>query len=214
MSTEEKKKAFIAALGEAGGSVTDACKAIGISRNAYYKWRKRDSVFAGQCDDIIRLFSEAEAHASESSRRKREQGQEQRADDTALPSPEDIFERYKGRPAKNIRADLEKRLRAAMESAGTYKPEYGQTIRAAATQGTLMAMSFAEIDRLAFTQVEFTSSGAAKVGCNPAYAEVSRLTEKYLKSLRALGLHHDPKTERNEDSLGTFLDSINRDTDD
>lgn len=210
MSTEERKKAFMAALGEHAGSVAESCRAIGISRNAYYKWRKKDPEFAGQCDDIISLFSEAESHAAAMRRQVRHEV----ADSWGVPVPEEIFARYTGQPAKRIRADLEKRIRSAMEAAGTYQAAYDETIRAAATHGALLSMAYAEIDRLSFTQTEYTSGGSPKVAINPGYAQVSRLAAEYQRSLRALGLQPDPNENRDRDTLGSFLNAINSDTDD
>lgn len=212
MSTEEKKKAFIAALGEHAGSVAESCRAIGISRNAYYKWRKKDPGFAGQCDEIINLFKTGEEFAT--SVRQRAGKTVSESPTTYAPNPEEIFARYTGQPADRIRADLEKRIKGAMEAAGTYRPEYMQAIRAAATQGALLSMAYAEIDRLSFLQTEYTSGGSAKLAINPAYAQVSRLAAEYQRALRALGLLPDPKENRDRDTLGSFLDSINRDSDD
>ncbi|OJU90986.1 MAG: terminase [Burkholderiales bacterium 66-5] len=46
MLTPEKLAAFCAALSEAGGSVTRACRAVGISRQTAYEWRSNSPEFA------------------------------------------------------------------------------------------------------------------------------------------------------------------------
>lgn len=48
--TPEKQIAFCAALAAAGGSVTRACEAVGVSRTTAYRWREEDAEFAAEWD--------------------------------------------------------------------------------------------------------------------------------------------------------------------
>lgn len=48
--TAERLKAFCAALSEAGGNVTRACKAVDISRQIAYEWREENPAFAQAWD--------------------------------------------------------------------------------------------------------------------------------------------------------------------
>ena len=50
--TPKKKALFCQALAE-GGSVSKAASAVGVSRNAMYKLRKRDEEFAQEWDDAV-----------------------------------------------------------------------------------------------------------------------------------------------------------------
>ena len=47
----DKKKKIIAALIEAHGIVTDACKMVGISRETFYKWKREDEQFSKQTEE-------------------------------------------------------------------------------------------------------------------------------------------------------------------
>lgn len=47
----DKKKKIIAALTEAHGIVSDACKMVNISRETFYKWKREDEKFSKQADE-------------------------------------------------------------------------------------------------------------------------------------------------------------------
>jgi len=49
--SDDKKKKFPEALKRCHGIVTNACAALNMSRNAYYKWRNDDPEFAAECDE-------------------------------------------------------------------------------------------------------------------------------------------------------------------
>lgn len=50
--TKLKKEAMIEALTKSLGNITMACKSVGISRETFYKWLKKDSEFAERVKDI------------------------------------------------------------------------------------------------------------------------------------------------------------------
>lgn len=51
-STEQKKKAVIAALESSLGVVTSACAKAGVGRTQFYNWLKDDPEFKQKVDDI------------------------------------------------------------------------------------------------------------------------------------------------------------------
>lgn len=51
-TTEQKKKAVIAALESSLGVVTSACKKAGVGRTQFYNWMKEDAEFAREVEDI------------------------------------------------------------------------------------------------------------------------------------------------------------------
>lgn len=202
MSTEERKKAFLDALGRMSGNVSSACRSTGVSRAGYYKWRKNDPGFARQCDDIINFFEAMSQGAG---------GSPDQQEHPGGFDPESVFTRYSGRPAKAIRTEAEKQLTAAMREAGSYSAAYLPLIKAAATQCALMVMAFAEADTYAFQQIETTSTGAAKLAVNPAYEKISKLAESYVRSLARLGLQYDRKAGTGEDSMSDFFKQLEED---
>ena len=56
-ATEERrakeKAQFLEALKLKFGNATEACKAVGLSRQTPYNWRREDAAFAAEWDDII-----------------------------------------------------------------------------------------------------------------------------------------------------------------
>lgn len=52
MDTEKLKEYFVGAFQASGGNVSDACKAVKISRVTYYRWRKDDEKFKESCDEV------------------------------------------------------------------------------------------------------------------------------------------------------------------
>lgn len=210
MSTEDRKKLFLDALGVNSGSVAAACREVGISRQAYYKWRKADADFAENCDRIISFYKEAHEAEKAREREERKTAALSGANEAALDvDPESMIARYKGRPATEIRAEAESQLTEALRCAGHYSDSLLPLIRAAATQCALMTMAFSEIDRYAFTQIEFSATGAVKLGCNPAYERVAKLSESYARALARLGLVHDRKNDNVQDGMTDFLQRMN-----
>jgi hypothetical protein len=65
MKTEAQKKAMIEALNKSLGVVTNACKAVGISRETHYRWLKEDLEYAQQVRDVEGVtldFAESKLH--------------------------------------------------------------------------------------------------------------------------------------------------------
>lgn len=65
MKTEAQKKAMIEALNKSLGVVTNACKAVGISRETHYRWLKEDLDYAQQVRDVEGVtldFAESKLH--------------------------------------------------------------------------------------------------------------------------------------------------------
>lgn len=52
LQTLRRKKRFLAELVECLGIVSDACKAIGISRQQFYEWKEKDPEFAKAVVDV------------------------------------------------------------------------------------------------------------------------------------------------------------------
>lgn len=48
---DAKKRQFADVLKGAKGIVTDACRALNLSRQTYYQWRNLDPEFAKECDE-------------------------------------------------------------------------------------------------------------------------------------------------------------------
>ena len=49
------KKEFPNILQMNTGIIGTACKALGINRQSYYRWRKEDPKFAADCDEVLEL---------------------------------------------------------------------------------------------------------------------------------------------------------------
>lgn len=199
MNTEERKQKFLDALGQHAGNVSAACRAVGVSRNCYYKWRARDEEFARRCDGVTALFAGLQEMADTPSGADQESG------------PDDVWRRYAGRAARDIRRDAEKQITAALREAGHYTAASLPLVRAAATQCALMVMAFDEADRYAFHQTEMTAGGSLRLACNPAYEKISVLAERYARTLSRLGLQHDPRAGKGEDTLSDFFKQLDDD---
>src|ERR1041385_5489923 len=51
--TKKNREAFLKALDDARGNVSDACEAIGIGRTAAYKWKSENESLSVEWDDIV-----------------------------------------------------------------------------------------------------------------------------------------------------------------
>jgi hypothetical protein len=51
--TKKNREAFLKALDQKKGNVSDACEAIGIGRTAAYKWKNDVESFAVEWDDVV-----------------------------------------------------------------------------------------------------------------------------------------------------------------
>lgn len=63
--TDTLKKNMIDSLNKSLGIVTNACKAVGISRETHYRWLREDSEYAQQVRDIEGVtldFAESKLH--------------------------------------------------------------------------------------------------------------------------------------------------------
>lgn len=52
MGKVQKKTLFLQHFREGKGIVSYACSKTGISRNTYYKWRKKDAKFKAECESV------------------------------------------------------------------------------------------------------------------------------------------------------------------
>ncbi len=52
MNTLDTKKKILAALAKSSGNVSEACKAVGISRGTFYLWREEDEAFKTDISEI------------------------------------------------------------------------------------------------------------------------------------------------------------------
>jgi AcrR family transcriptional regulator len=52
VTTEDAKRIFLAMLGSSKGNVSKSCIAAGIARATYYRWLKKDELFASLCAEV------------------------------------------------------------------------------------------------------------------------------------------------------------------
>lgn len=57
--TAENEAAFLVAVVESGGNVTEACRSSGLTRSAIYVWRKDDEAFAAAFDEALEHGTDA-----------------------------------------------------------------------------------------------------------------------------------------------------------
>lgn len=50
--TAQKKEAFLACYQSKGGNISEACKAAGIGRSAYYNWATNDPAFVAAVQEV------------------------------------------------------------------------------------------------------------------------------------------------------------------
>lgn len=205
MSTEERKQKFLDTLGQTSGNVSAACRAAGVSRNTYYKWRRKDAAFAAQCDMVTDFLAAAAAPAAPAALTDRTPR------GVAELDPDTMLRRYSGRPAAAIRAHAVREIRAAMKEAGTYSPAFDPMIKTASIQCAMLVMAFSEADSFAFHQTETNVAGSVRLTCNPAYERITGLAERYARTLSRLGLQYDRRAAQGEDTLSDFFNKLDND---
>lgn len=170
-----------------GMPVTQACRELGITRQAYYRERRKDAAFAERCDIIL---------AGREGLRRTSAAQERVPETSPEPEEEEEWPApYRGADVGELTTRSAEDLREALKAAHLYSRRLEPQILAAAHTWAMYLTTQAEVYRYAPMQKEISREGNVKLACNPGIARLESLLEKYTVQLRALGLNYDSKAQ-------------------